>query len=86
MEFDSPEVETCVKPVPQPEPHPTNHFLLDIARKYNFRFLDNFPIYYERGDLVPNRHLLGGLDCSYHCYTPETVRPELILLTQMIVT
>ena len=84
MEFDSPAVETCVKPAPQPEPHPTNHFLLDIARKYNFRFLDNFPIYYERGDLVLHRHLVGGLDCSYHCYTPETVRPEFVLLTQMI--
>ena len=70
----------CLTRVPHPVPHPTNYFLLDMARRHGFRFLDSFPIYYERGDLTRE----DGTDCYHHCYSPELVWPELVLLTQMI--
>ena len=70
----------CLTRVPHPVPHPTNYFLLDMAQRHSFRFLDSFPIYYERGDLTRE----DGMDCYHHCYTPELVWPVLILLTQLI--
>ena len=70
----------CLTRVPHPVPHPTNHFLLDMVRRHSFRFLDSFPIYYERGDLMRE----DQIDCFHHCYTPELVWPELVLLTQLI--
>ena len=57
---------------------------MDIARKYDFKFLDNFPIYYERGDLTFVFNPNGALDCTHHCYTPEIIWPELVMLTQLI--
>ena len=69
--------------VPFPVPHPTTYFLKSMARRFNFPFLDNFSIYYERRDLT--RGKLGGLvDCSHHWVNPELIWPELVLLTQII--
>ena len=70
----------CLTRVPHPVPHPTNYFLLDMVRRHGFRFLDSFPIYYERGDMTRE----DKIDCFHHCYTPELVWPELVLLTQLI--
>ena len=77
------EAKRCLKLVPHPISHPTNHFLLDMAQRYNFKYLDNLPIYFERGDLKVEQWS-GYLDCTHHCYTPELVWPEVVLLTQLI--
>ena len=76
----------CTQKVPFPVPHPTNYFLKNMARRFNFSFLDNFSIYYQRGDLAggiidPSKN---KVDCTHHCYTPEIIWPELVLLTQSI--
>ena len=41
-------------------------------------------IYYERGDLTNGMKESGKLDCTHHCFTPELIWPELVLLTQLI--
>ena len=78
------ETNKCATKVPFPVPHSTNYFLKNMARRFNFSFLDNFSIYYERGDLTKGLKASGKLDCSHHCYTPELIWPELVLLTQII--
>ena len=75
---------TCATKVPFSVPHPTNYFLMNMATRFNFSFLDNFSIYYERGDLTKGMKASGKLDCSHHCYTPELIWPELVLLTELI--
>ena len=79
--------EECATTLPYPMPHPTNYFLKNMAKRFNFSFLDNFSIYYERGDLtrgVDKSLEDSKLDCTHHCYTPELILPELVLLTQLI--
>ena len=78
------ETKCAATKVPFPVPHPTNYFLKDMARRFNFSFLDNFSIYYERGDLTNGKKPPKNLDCVHHCYTPELIWPKLVLLTQMI--
>ena len=75
----------CAKKVLFSEPRPTNYFLMNMARRFNFSFLDNFSIYYERGDLTRGRKTRHILDCVHHCYTPELIWPELVLLLQLII-
>ena len=77
-------VNRCLTRVSHPMHHPSNLFLLDMARTYNFKMLDNFPIYYERGDLSFVSNQKGVLDCVHHCYTPEIIWPELVLLTKLL--
>ena len=38
--------------------------------------MDNFSIYYQRGDLT--KGLIAGdkLDCTHQCYTPELIWPS----------
>ena len=72
--------------IPFPVPHTTNYFLKNMAKRFKFSFLDNFSIYYQRGDLAgeiidPSKNIV---DCTHHCYTPEIIWPELVLLTQII--
>ena len=74
----------CATKVPFPVLHPTNYFLKNIARRFNFTFLDNFSIYYERGDLTLGMKEKNKLDCTHHFYTPELIWSELVLLTQII--
>ena len=74
----------CATKVPFPVLHPTNYFLRNIARRFNFSLLDNFSIYYERGDFSGSILKGNKLDCTHHCYTPELIWPELVLLTQII--
>ena len=64
--------------------HPTNYLLMEMAMKYEFKYLDNFPIYYQRGDLPPGMREDGILDCTHHCYSPEVIWPEVVLLTELI--
>ena len=73
----------CLVKVPFPVPHPTNYFLKNMARRFNFSFLDNFSIYYERGDLTKGK-IRGLFDCSHHWVNPELIWPELVLWTQII--
>ena len=75
--------KACTVKVPFPVPHPSNYFLKNMASRYNFSFVDNFSIYYERGDLTRG-NFKGKVDCSHHWYTPELIWPELVLLTQSI--
>ena len=74
----------CDIEVTNPRQHSTNYLLMEMAVKYNFKYLDNFPIYYQRGDLPPGRKMSGRYDCTHHCYTPEVIWPELVLLTELI--
>ena len=74
----------CDAKVPYPEPHFTNYFLKNMVRRFNFSFMDNFSIYYERGDLTLGQKAPNILDCTHHCYSPELIWPELVLLTQII--
>ena len=76
--------EKCATKVAFPVPHPTNYLLKNTARRFNYSFLDNFSIYYERGDLTLGMKAPHVLDCTHHCYTPELIWPELVLLTQLI--
>ena len=79
----SPETK-CFLQVPHPIHHPSNHLLLQMARMFRFKFLDNFPLYYGRGDV--HFHEPGVVhDCTHHCHTPEIIWPELVLLTQLII-
>ena len=82
--WDSVEGHGCAQKVSRLSVHPTSYFLMDMARRYNFQFLDNFSIYYERGDLSFVSKPNGLLDCTHHCYTPEVIWPELVLLTKLI--
>ena len=59
--------------------NPTNYLLMEMAMKYSFKDLDNFPMYYQRGDLPP-----GEQDCTHHCYTPEVIWAEVVLLSEAI--
>ena len=74
----------CDAKVPFPEPHFTNYFLKNMVRRFNFSFMDNFSIYFERGDLTLGQKAPNKLDCTRHCYSPELIWPELVLLTQII--
>ena len=74
----------CLRQVPFPALHPTNHFLKTMAVRFNFSYLDNFSIFYQRGDLNKGMKANGKLDCTHHCFTPELIWPELVLLTQLI--
>ena len=65
-------------------PHYTYNFLKNTARRFNFSFMDNFSIHYQRGDLTKGLIAGNKLDCTHHCYTPELIWPELVLLTQLI--
>ena len=77
-------IRKCDTKVPFPEPHFTNYFLKNMATRFNFSFMDNFSIYYERGDLTLGQKAPTILDCTHHCYEPELIWPELVLLTQII--
>ena len=61
----------CLGQAPFSEPHPTNHFLKAMAVRFNFSYLDNFSIYYERGDLTKGMNASVKQDCTHHRYTPE---------------
>ena len=74
----------CLRQVPFQVPHHTSYFLKTLAVRFNFSYLDNFSIYYERGDLTNGMKASGKLDCTHHCFTPELIWPELVLLTQLI--
>ena len=74
----------CFTKVLFPVPHPTNYFLKIMARRFGFYFLDSFSIYHERGDLTLGRKAPNKMDCTHHCFTPELIWPELVLLTQNI--
>ena len=74
----------CATKVPFPQPHFTNYFLKNMVRRFNFSFMDNFSIYFERGDLTFGQKTPNKLDCTHHCYSPELIWPELVLLTQII--
>ena len=64
-------------------PHPTNYFLKNMAKRFKFSFLDNFSLYYERGDWNRGK-TSSSVDCTHYCYTPELILPEMVLLTQFI--
>ena len=82
-------VHFCASPknITHPIPHFTNHFLMQLARRYRFKFLNNYPLLYERGDLMNGYVIQGGreiIDCTHYCYSPEIIWPELVLLTELI--
>ena len=71
----------CV--IVNPNSHYSNHYLQEMARKYNFKYLDNFPLFYERGDMVKGWNGKEA-DCAHYCFSPEIILPELVLLTELI--
>ena len=73
----------CANNLTNPSPHYTNYYLREMAKKYHFQYLDNFPILYGRGDLMVGL-TKDELDCTHYCYSPEIIWPELVLLTQLI--
>ena len=74
----------CANSLKNPSQHYTNYYLREMAKKYHFQYLDNFPIFYGRGDLVVGWKKGVALDCTHYCYSPEIIWPELVLLTQLI--
>ena len=79
----------CLVRVPFPVPHPTNYFLKNMVRRFNFSFLDNFSIYYERGDLTKGK-LSNRVDCSHHWVNPELIYNKginwIVLITVTLLT
>lgn len=61
--------------------HPTNYFLKETARKYKFKYLDNYHIYKGRFDL--HSRVKKG-DCTHYCHCAELTMPELVLLDQLL--
>ena len=65
--------------------HFSSYLLMNMANMYNFTYLDNYAIYYERWDIHygpdPQKDLI---DCLHHCYTPQIIWPELVMLTKLI--
>lgn len=60
--------------------------MLFFAVSFNFQFMDVFPIYFERHDLHRNLTRKGKrkhtLDCTHNCYSPETIKAEMTVLSQ----
>ena len=61
--------------------HPTNSILKETAKKYGFKYLDNYHIYKGRFDL--HSRVKKG-DCTHFCHCAELTMPELVLLDQLL--
>ena len=76
--------EACTIASSKPHKHPVDLLLQDLAPKFGFPYLDISPIYSNRGDLHYGRVTKQYMDCTNYCHTPETVLPELALLTELL--
>ena len=77
-------LKRCARHLTNPLQHPSSHFLRVIAKKFSFQYMDNFPLFYKRGDLVLGPQQGKGVDCTHHCFSPEIIHPEMVLLTELI--
>ena len=59
--------------------HPSNILMKYIAKKYNFRYLDEFVLFSSRWDLH-----FSQSDCTHYCYISELTFAQIIVLLQVL--